>query len=163
GSAFTGLWAGTVTITNVSPVGGTNNVVTSAGPVPRGFPMRVLMHVDTNGLTTLLREVTLLYDHANGVPITNVDLAGSSQLSRLITDPALLAALQPSDLRSGRISARRLSAPHFGFLPPVGRFELPLTGEFAISNQVSGTLSIPADLPSNPFLHRYHPDHGTNR
>src|SRR6185295_2338543 len=81
----------------------------------------------------------------------------------LITDPSVLASLRPSDLRSGLLTARRMSAPHFDFLLPVGRFELPLTGEFAISNEVSGTLNLPSNLPTNPFLHRYHPDHGTNQ
>jgi hypothetical protein len=161
-ASLSGLWAGTVTITNVSVVG-TNTSPTNAGPVALGFPLRVLVHVDTNGQASLLREVTLLYDHLTAFSTTNVDGTGSAQPSRLITDPAVLAEVLPSDLRSTRITARRLSAPHFDFLLPDGRFELPLQGIFAISNQVSATLNIPSTLPTNPFLHRYHPDHGTNQ
>ncbi len=160
-SAVVGLWAGTITITNVS-YASTNSTVTDVAPVAIPFPLRVLVHVDTNGQASLLREVTLLYDHTVTSSITNVSSSGAGQPSRLITDPAVLSRVAPSDLRANRITARRLSAPHFDFVSPIGRFELPLTGVFAISNQVSGTLSIPADFPTNPFLHRYHPDHGTN-
>jgi hypothetical protein len=159
GAPATGLWAGTITITNVSAV--TTNVLgTNTGPVLLGFPLRVLVHVDTNGQASLLREITLIYTPGGGVS-TNIN--GTGQPYALITDPAVLGSINPSDLRSGLIKARRLTAPHFDFLLPAGRFELPLTGGFAISNEVSATLNLPPDLPTNPFLHRYHPDHGTNQ
>jgi hypothetical protein len=159
---LTGLWAGTATITNVSVVGTNAASGTNTCPVLLGFPLRVLVHVDTNGQPVLLREITLLYAHGGGL-LTNINGIGFGQPLALITDPGVLASLSPSDLRSRLITARRMSAPHFDFLLPVGRFELPLTGLFAVSNQVTATLNVPESLPTNPFLHRYHPDHGTNQ
>jgi|GEM_PF-1765865 len=73
-SDFTGLWMGTVSITNVSPTLGTTNGPGSPGGVALGFPLRL----------------------------------------------------------------------------------------FALSNIVTGTLQLPGNLPTNPFRHRYHPDHATN-
>lgn len=162
---FTGLWMGTVTIDNVAPtsaVGGASQ----SGAVPMAFPLQVLLHVDSGGQVSLLRDVTLIYNSTNTASADTNQPATSTVLqrpSRLITNPALLASLPPAELRSRRTVGRRLSAPHFDFALAPGQFQLPLTGVFALSNQVSGTLSIPSDHPTNPFLHRYHPDHGTNR
>lgn len=162
---FTGLWMGTVTITNVAPtdaVGGTS----ASGAVPMPFPLRVLLHVDSGGQVSLLRDVALIYTSTN-VPAADTNQPATSTLvprpARLITDPGFLSSLPPSDLQARRIVGRRLTAPHFDFALPAGQYQLALQGVFALSNQVSGTLNIPADLPTNPFLHRYHPDHGTNR
>ncbi|MBL9138680.1 MAG: hypothetical protein JNK85_22615 [Verrucomicrobiales bacterium] len=162
---FTGLWLGTASITNVVPVPESGDQ-TGTGAVPMPFPLRVLLHVDAGGQVTLLRDVTLLYTSTNvAAATTNSPTATvlSTRPTRLITDPAILATLSPLDLRAGRITGRRLTAPHFDFALGTGQLQLPLAGTMAVSNQVSGTLNLPPDLPTNPFLHRYHPDHGTNR
>lgn len=168
-SDFTGLWIGTATLTNVAAVadsGSTND----PGTVLTPFPLRLLLHVDSGGQVSLLRDVTLLYNATNPpAPATSTNPPSTAitspplRPSRLITDPAILTRLSPADLRAGRLNGRRLTAPHFDFALPPGEFQLPLTGVFALSNQLTGELSIPPDLPTNPFLHRYHPDHGTNR
>lgn len=167
---FTGLWIGTATLTNVTAVsdaGSTND----PGTVPTPFPLRLLLHVDSGGLVSLLRDVTLLYNATNApasatsTNTTNaaITLVPALRPARLITDPSIVARLPSADLRAGRLQGRRLTAPHFDFALPSGAFQLPLTGVFALGNQVTGALEVPPDLPTNPFLHRYHPDHGTNR
>lgn len=160
---FTGLWMGTVTITNVSPALGGTNGPSSPGPVAVGFPLRLLLHVDTGGQVTLLRDVTLVYTRTN-LPSASGSGSGSGtgNLTQLVTDPARLARYTASDIQSGQVSGRRITAPHFDFARTNGQFGLPLQGVFASSNSVTGTLTIPASLPTNPFLHRYHPDHSTN-
>lgn len=161
----TGLWLGTANITSVVPVPEAGDQTGSAA-VPMAFPLRLLLHVNSSGQVSLLRDVTLLYTSSSN-PDTTPDGALVSTLSprptRMITDASILATLSPADLRSGRIAGRRLTAPHFDFATAPGQFQLPLIGTMAISNQVTGTLNLTPDLPSNPFLHRYHPDHGTNR
>lgn len=155
---------GTASITNVVSVPDAGNT-NASGAVPMAFPMRVLLHVDSTGQVTLLRDVTLLFTATTpqsdpvGSPATSV----SPLPTRLITDPAILASLPPLDIRAGRITGRRLTAPHFDFALGAGQFQLNLTGTLAIGNQVHGIANIPSDLPTNPFLHRYHPDHGTNQ
>lgn len=161
----TGLWLGTASITNVVPVPESGDP-SGSGSVPMAFPLRLLLHVDSGGQVSLLRDVTLLYS-PTPTPDTPADGTLVSSLSprptRLITDASILEALSPADLRSGRIAGRRLTAPHFDFATGGGQLQLPLTGTLAAGNQVSGTLQVTPNLPSNPFLHSYHPDHGTNR
>lgn len=160
---FTGLWSGTVTITNVSPaLGGTNGPGTP-GSVPLSFPLRLLLHVDSGGHVSLLRDVTLVYTRTNAASGTNAGAGfGGRQLTQLVTDPSRLLRYTASEVQNRQVSGRHLTAPHFDFARSNGQFALPLQGVFALSNSVTGTLTIPGDLPTNPFLHRYHPDHRTN-
>jgi hypothetical protein len=149
-SDFTGLWTGSISITNVGPT-----LTNSPGPVLLGFPLRLLLHVDTNGQVQLLRDVTIVTTVSGGVLTT-------SPVSELVTDPARLASYAASDIRSGTVRGRRLTSPHFDFARSPGQFSLALEGTLGPGNTVSGTLSLPGDDPGNPFRHRYHPDHGTN-
>ena len=159
-----GLWMGTASITNVVSVPDAGNT-NASGAVPLAFPLRVLLHVDSAGQVSLLRDVTLLYTAADptATPAASPATSLATLPTRLITDPAILASLPPLDIRAGRITGRRLTAPHFDFALGAGQFQLNLTGTLAIGNQVHGIANIPSDLPTNPFLHRYHPDHGTNQ
>lgn len=158
---FQGLWLGTVTVTNVSPVTGTNVVAGAPGPVAAGFPLRLLLHVDDGGQVSLLRDVTLVYARTNAPAGTNGGLAGFAA-TELVTDPARLAGYGAADLRAGAVRGRRITAPHFDFARTNGQFALALAGTFGPGNALTGTLALPADHPGNPFRHRYHPDHGTN-
>lgn len=160
---YTGLWLGTVTVTNVSSVLPSTNAAPAPGPVAVGFPLRLLLHVDSAGQASLLREVTLVYTQTNSVAVTNgASVLGIRQLTQLVTDPAWLIRYSAADLQNGLVSGRRITAPHFDFAVTNGQFALPLQGVFAAGNSVSGTLNLPSNLPTNPFLHRYHPDHSTN-
>lgn len=160
--SLTGLWLGTASITNVAPTTDSGDT-TGSGAVMEPFPLRMLLHVDSTGQVRLLRDVTLIYAATNATSAPSSLPRFNTQPTRLLTNPALVQQLSPLDLRAGRLAGRRLTAPHFDFAPAAGQHELPLIGTFAPSNQVSGVLSLPPDLPTNPFLHRYHPDHGTNR
>lgn len=162
-SDFSGLWLGSITITNVSPTLGNTNGPGTPGGVGLGFPLRLLLHVDSGGQVSLLRDVTMVYSRNNLAAGTNAPAAYvRPQATSLITDPARLVRYSDSDLRSGAIRGRRLTSPHFEFARTNGQFTLALTGVFGLSNIVSGRLLLPGDVPTNPFLHRYHPDHGTN-
>lgn len=157
-SDYSGLWLGTVTLTDVAPTAGTPG---EPGPVTANFPLRLLLHVDAGGQVSLLRDVTLVYSRTNTPAGSPENLAGLAP-TELVTDPSRLFAYAASDLRSGAVRGRRITAPHFEFARTNGQFTLPLSGTFAPDNTVTGTLQLPGDHPGNPFLHRYHPDHGTN-
>lgn len=159
--SYAGLWLGTAVVNQVAPSQDSGGSAGS-GDVMVPFPLRVLLHVDGGGQVKLLRDVTLVFAATNsaaGSAIPNF----TTRPARLLTDPSVVDKLSPIDLRSGRLAGRRLTAPHFDFAQPDGQFGLTLTGTFAPSNQLTGELVLPADHPTNPFLHRYHPDHGTNR
>ncbi|MCC7373431.1 MAG: hypothetical protein IT581_02155 [Verrucomicrobiales bacterium] len=151
-SDFTGLWSGSIVITNVGP---TLDLTNNSGPVPVGFPLRMLLHVDTAGQVQLLRDVTIVTTRTNGV-------LTSTPTTELVTDPSRLISYPSSDIRTGTVRGRRLTSPHFDFARGPGQFSLALQGTLGPSNVVSGTLSLPTDAPGNPFRHRYHPDHATN-
>ncbi len=167
-----GLWVGTVTLNAVAEVnsgnlvtnpltGAISRVGVSTNPTPTRSEvnLRLLLHVDTNGVTRLLREVIQMW--ADGV-YTN-DPSGLRRAAApgrhvLITDPALLPGFRGAGVRDGELVGRRLSSVGFDF-DTGGTTFLPLSGNFGVSNQLSGTLSIAPTTPTNPFRHKYHPDH----
>jgi hypothetical protein len=54
---------------------------------------------------------------------------------------------------------RRLSTIGYDFPASATTNFLPLAGTFAIGQNLSGTLTLPQEHPTNPFKHKYHPDH----
>ena len=71
----------------------------------------------------------------------------------LVTDDTLIGQYKGVTLRDGRQVGRRLSTPAFDF---------PGT-EQSMSGAFGGTLmtqiTLAPEFPTNPFKHRYHPDH----
>jgi hypothetical protein len=114
----------------------------SAGTLPavsKGYPLRIILHVNLSGQATLLSHV---YQGKLAVAPPDAPIG-------LVTREALL---DPTSLRD----AVRLSVAHL----PLDT-ELALAGPFA----TGGTLASGANLVTrytaadNPFLHVYHPDH----
>lgn len=158
-AANAGLWAGTASITNVSEAHSTNATIPT--PVKNGFDLRLLIHVDTNGNARLLKEVIQMWKDGT---YTN-DASGRRVTATpgryvLLTDDSLLASYKGATLRDGVPVGRRLSSVDFDFPPyqSTNNF-LPLLGTFVPNNSVSNSIVIDPDLPTNPFRHRYHPDH----
>ena len=101
--------------------------------VPTPFPMRTLLHVPDTGAAKLLSQVFLgkLAPPTNGYGLCAVE------------------SLLKQDEKS---SAQRLVAAHM----PV---TLPVAGTGSVAGSLEFTVQIPYNDPTNPFLHRYHPDH----
>jgi hypothetical protein len=157
--ANAGLWAGTATITNVSEMHSINP--TNLTPVKSSFELRLLVHVDTNGTARLLKEVIQMWRDGT---YTN-DAQGRKVVATpgryvLLTDDSLLATFAGATLRDGTAVGRRLSTVDFDFPPYQGTNNfLPLTGAFAINSAVNGSITVDPDFATNPFRHKYHPDH----
>jgi hypothetical protein len=156
-----GLWVGDVTASKVR--GGTQ-----ADPTPVGTPFvfRVIIHVsdDPTPQVRLLQEVVQLWQEGTWKPDPErlghqiVDQPGRFVL---VANPALLAIDPPSGfrgaaLRDGQEVGRRISSVAFGPMAP-----LPADGgsTFSLGGQVSFDVSMPANDPANPFLHRFHKEH----
>lgn len=170
--SLAGLWVGTVTLNAVSEVnsgnlvtnplnGAVTRVGVSTNPTPTRSEvnLRLLLHVDTNGVTRLLREVIQMW--ADGA-YTN-DPSGFWRTATpgrfvLLTDDSLIPNYRAASVRDGQPVGRRLSTIGFDF-DAGGATTLPLTGNFGISNRLTGTLTLAATSPTNPFRHKYHPDH----
>ncbi len=130
-ASLAGLWVGDAELTDVqSKVSGFPGTGTS-----RSFPLRYLIHVDDAGRATLLSAAYL------GV-LKGVD--GAPGIATTET------ALQPESLGT----ARRLTAAHM----PLDRTVLA-AGGFGPGGSITGTINLPFNDPTNPFVHQYHPDH----
>jgi hypothetical protein len=125
-------------------------------PTASQYRLRLLVHVDTNGVSRLLKEVIQQWkdgtttNDAQGFAVT-----ATAGRNVLVTDPTLIGQFKGAIQRAGVSVGRRLSTAAFDFPGS----ELPLSGYFALGSVVRGTNLIGATLPTNPFLHKYHPDH----
>jgi hypothetical protein len=180
-----GLWIGSVNVTHVSEVNGvtTNYVVTritnvvngvtnilqqpttnvanvavgsAPTPVKSPFGLRLLLHTDTNGISRLLQQVTVLSTEAtnqvSGPGLTN--LAGAEPV--LISDPALLTRFRGVALSGRDMVGRRFSTP---FYPMHNTHGVAFNAVLGLGRTLSATWVLPATAPLNPFYHKYHPDH----
>jgi hypothetical protein len=140
-----GLWVGSVVLNAVSePHGATPTVTTKT---PAEFAMRLLLHVDGNGTTRLLKEAILMKQpNGTGDPAVGGDLV-------LLSDPALIPQFQAPDNHEGSPFAHRVSSIGYDF----DGADAQLGGAFGGS--LTGTLVLGRDRPTNPFKHLYHPDH----
>jgi hypothetical protein len=104
--------------------------------------LRLLFHVDGQDQVRLLKEVIQVYDDIN-------------QEYVLLTDHTLVPNYTGVAIRDGVPVGRRLSAVGFDF---VGT-HLQCTGGVSQTGTVDCSITLLSNHPTNPFLHRYHPDH----
>jgi hypothetical protein len=152
---YAGLWAGAISVDAVS-MAQRGGVVPM--PVGREFNMRVIMHVDASGTTRMLKEVIQMWEDGTEVP--DPDNPGffvteTPGRTVLVTRDELIPNYTGAVLRGGEDVGIRLSTAGFDF-PDT---ELELSGAFGVNGIVSGSIVLAPDFPTNPFLHRYHPDH----
>lgn len=153
--AFAGLWLGVVEVDGVSEaqLGGTEPL-----PVGRPFSLRLILHVDGTGQVRLVKEVIQMWEEGTLVPdaddpdFLTVDTPGRVVL---VTDDDLVAGFEGVTMRDGEPVGLRLSTVAYDFEGDT----LAMTGSVSPTSSVSATLTIPADHPTNPYFHRYHPDH----
>jgi hypothetical protein len=152
-----GLWVGDITVNAVAE---TRFNPTNPTPTKSAFDLRILLHVDTNGVTRLLREAIQMFQPGT----TTNNAAGQNVVSQpgryvLLTDDTLLPQYQGATVRDGVPVGRRFSTSSFDFDPPGGTNYVSMSGTFGISNSIGCTITLQPTTPTNPFLHRYHPDH----
>ncbi len=157
GVAKAGLWVGTATITNVNEANSAQPLTTR--PTRSPFNLRLLLHVTADAQTRLLKEVVQMWQESTR---TN-DGAGNLVVDKpgrfvLLTDDALLPQFQGGVLRGGKAVGRRLSTVDYDF--PAGSSNyLAMTGTFAFGQTASCNITLDPSFPTNPFRHKYHPDH----
>ncbi len=139
-SSNEGLWVGQVTVNRVDAPAYTTDLL----PAPAPASFRLLMHVDGYGQASLLQQVWLAWDSGlTNAPYTNGTYA--------------LYASQ-AGVPAGATDVNRISSVGFPPIPP-----LPLTSGTTNTDPflgvLTGTVTVGANDPVNPFLHRYHPMH----
>jgi hypothetical protein len=68
----------------------------------------------------------------------------------------LIGKFKPGALRDGEYVGRRFSTVDYDFY---GTNKVACSGQFQVGQTVSAEFNLPAQGPTNPFRHKYHPDH----
>jgi hypothetical protein len=153
--SLAGLWLGEVSVEAVSE---SQLAGVEPTPVREPFVKRVIVHVDNAGQARLLKDVIQMWEDGTMAPSAidptalEVDEPGRFVL---ITDSDLIGLFSGSAQRSGRPVGLRYSTVAYDFDGDEREFD----GEFQPGGQISVSLVMEPDFPTNPFLHRYHPDH----
>lgn len=132
-------------------------------PVSRPFELRILIHVNREGQARLLREAFQMWkdgrelvDRRTRETFVDPDNPGRFVL---ITDRKLLNRYSGATLRAGKPVGRRISAVGFDFAGP----HLNATeGHLQPGQTVRFNIELKPKHTTNPFFHRYHPDHKNN-
>lgn len=127
-------------------------------PTSGEFPLRMLVHVDAGGNVVLLKEVIQMWQEGTYKPDPdNPEFNVVDEPGRyvLITDESLLPQFEGAVLRDGEPVGVRMSTAAYDF---AGN-ELELEGIFGPGGLLTGSIVLDPEHPTNPFLHRFHPDH----
>ncbi len=147
-TVYAGLWIGTVEVDAVSDV---NEADETPRETPATFTKRIIVHVDDSGTPRLLKEAILLWQ--DGEPGEEVDDPAVPGRYVLVSDHELIPFFKGASIRDGRPFGLRVSAASFDFEGT----ELEMAGRFGDDLEVD--IHVPRDLPTNPYRHRFHPDH----
>ncbi len=161
GISYSGLWVGDVAISKV------NQPAETVVPQPTGslFSFRLILHHSDSSLTNLMTQVIQMWQDGTWKPDPTdlskqiIDDPGTFVL---FSDDALIPFYSGASLRDGQPVGRRISSPVFGNLYDSGAKvnHKAMTGTFAEDNsELTITFTLPADDPTNPFVHKFHPDH----
>ncbi|MCL7487163.1 MAG: hypothetical protein M8357_03170 [Desulfobulbaceae bacterium] len=162
-----GLWVGEATINKVSQPAAYMGSQTAVRPTGSEFKFRLIIHVDAGGQARLLNQVIQMWQEGTWKSDPNdfskliVDQPGHFVL---LADDALIGSYSGASLRDGQPVGRRISSAAFGNL--YGEDNITrvhsrvMTGSFAGDNStLTLSLFLPKDDPTNPFVHKYNPNH----
>ena len=179
-SSRSGLWVGSAMIDKVNQTQSIDGSVANKdlAAAAQAFPLRVIVHIDAEDRFTLVSQVVQLFEPGSSQTVTvdvrNADGQVTGQREEevtcvpgrtvLITRDELFSNYEGLALRGDDFVGNRLStvAYDFGEVMEDERerklYAQPLT--FDPSNGRLDTLiRLRADSASNPFFHRFHPDH----
>ncbi|MBT4819720.1 MAG: LamG domain-containing protein, partial [Lentisphaerae bacterium] len=154
-----GLWIGRVVLSAV-------NEVQKVTPTDPGNPaptddtasFRAIVHVDESGIVRLLKHVTLMQKAENQTENTIDEENITDNVARqivLVSDDTKLPEFQGLIERRGKMIGKRISTVAYSF---EGN-EVELVGGVGGGLSLTGTITLPRLHPTNPFRHKYHPDH----
>lgn len=103
--------------------------------------LRLLLHVDTAGAVRLLKEAVIMKDSAGN--------------SVILADSALASGYSGVVLRGDTMVGLRTSAIGYDF----DGAAKDCTGALGSSGSAECSFTLLSGSPTNPFLHRFHPDH----
>lgn len=110
-------------------------------PTGAEFPLRLLLHVDAAGKLRMLKEAIVMKDSADQQVI--------------VADSALAGGYRGVAMRGGTLVGLRTSAVGYDFSGPT----VTCSGGVGTPGNADCSFLLAAGHPTNPFLHRFHPDH----
>jgi hypothetical protein len=142
-SSFAGLWVGDAMVSAVESKPGSDQVT----PTSRAYPLRYIIHVDDSGTPRILSQVFL------------GQLASAGNAHGLCTRETDLLATAKAKAKASRIVAAHL--PLDRVLDGVEVQSDGDVGGGTVGNDstLTRTIRIAYNDPTNPFVHKYHPDH----
>jgi len=120
----------------------------SQNAVDSAFDFRIILHEDSAGQVTIVNDVIQMWRNGTD-PVTD---PGHYVL---ITDDSLLSGYVGIGLRDGEVVGKRVSTIAYDI---DGGRQL-MSG--AMGDVLDVNLTLAAEAPTNPFRHRYHPDHNS--
>ncbi len=145
-----GLWVGEVTLTRVNEVQkAVNGAAEEVSPTGKEATIRILLHVDAAGQVRLLKDVIVMQTQAQGVPLPPAKPV-------LVTDPAQIHHYEGVVRRGGKLVGLRYSTVAFDF----PGMEMSMIGGIGAGVACGGRIDIDKNAPTNPYRHKFHPDHG---
>lgn len=146
-TSLAGVWIGSATVTKVDQIQGQTATLASTGNST--FPIRLLLHMDGTGKTTLLQQVYL----AHAPPPVGSTTPGPEMA---FTNNGYNAAIKAG---TKLVGATRLSSAAFPLdLALVGSGQLAASGALTFQGP-SHAVGLDYNASTNPFVHTYHPDH----
>jgi hypothetical protein len=123
--------------------------------------------VDASGQVRLLKSVVMMWQDGTLVPDPEnpgFQTVGTPGRYVLLTDDSLIPGYSGASLRDGDPVGFRVSAVTYDFDEPAAgtgqvKNTLKMTGGFDVGQTLAAELVVSPNHPTNPFLHRYHPDH----
>jgi len=150
---YCGLWLGQIEVNKVSEAVSKTDATTTL-PVQNSFIMKILLHVDSSNQIRILRDVTFMqkrYTENNVEKIRKV----------LVSDNTLIPSFEGVVRRDGEMAGIRLGSLAFDFDPALNEFLV--NGVFGPGKTITVNLPLAENHPSNPFMHKFHPDHETGK
>ncbi len=169
-NGYPGLWSGSAYVNKVSQLtdsGPAPGFVSGAAkPTPAALNLNLILHQEKNGPARLLKQAIVMKQD----PIRNSD--GTIQTkgrSVVLTKDSLIPNYSGVTQRDGAKVGRRLSSVGIDYSPST---DATLGTDFdgtalkcsgSVSTSVTCRMVVESSAnfthPTNPFLHRYHPDH----
>ncbi|KXJ04681.1 hypothetical protein AC249_AIPGENE6410, partial [Exaiptasia diaphana] len=146
---------GEVTINGVSE---SQSAGIETTPVAEAFRFRMLVHVNAAGQANLLKEATQMWKEGTTMPDSqnsNFQVVDEPGRYVWLTDESLIPNFSGATLRDGVPVGLRVSTAAYDF----PENHLPMVGAFNESATLTITLNMDHNAATNPYKHRYHPDH----
>ncbi len=145
-----GLWIGNVLLNRVTEVQkAVGGQPASPSTTAEGMIMRILLHVDGQGNVRMLKDVIAMRTRESAP-------GANDSVGVLVTNPLRIPEFEGVLLKQGKRVGVRYGTAAYDF----NGNELPILGGLGDGLACAGAITLDQEHPTNPYRHKYHPDHG---